>query len=329
MRIDHAFKKAWKSLQATAAAPAQRRAEAPKPQTRPTTDAFTTTTASAATNTHFTQLQQPHRSAAPKFDHQTATRMVEALYRGALGRDLDPTGRDAWVPMVEQGRMAEVIEHVLGSSEFTEHEQKLSPKALSTSLYAGILGRAADPEGDAATQAATARGHLAHRVFDMLLSPEHKEVLIRAPSTPSVPTPPTVPSPSLPREPGAALATVPMRAEYAQIPVDTSSEKAAVLSAAKWVRENKPQFFNAGEDRQVAFEMMSWVVGALRAHGIDAHRVVNHPSHPIGTPQRYGSDALVTPSRTIYDVYVAWGEPGASTPSAQNQGPYAPGRLRD
>lgn len=131
-----------------------------------------------------------------------------------------------------------------------------------------------------------------------------------------------------PSEPGAPLSTVPMRPEYANIPIDKSSPAAAARSAAEWVRRNHPEFFDKGDDRQVAFEMMTWVVGALRANGYDATRVVNHPSRPVGDGMRYGSDAVVLNGR-IYDVYVAWGDPGRGDPTAQDVGPYEPGRLRE
>ena len=59
-----------------------------------------------------------------------------------------------------------------------------------------------------------------------------------------------------------------------------------------------------------------------------AHRVVNHPSHAVGDPYRYGSDALVL-GGNIYDVYGAFGDPGRSDVQALDQGPYAAGRLRE
>lgn len=147
-----------------------------------------------------------------------------------------------------------------------------------------------------------------------------------APTAPSAPTQPT-PTGTI-REPGEPLSTVPLRPEYAAAPIDTSSGPAAARSAAQWVKDTYPQLFGRGDDRQVAFEVMTHVIGAMRAHGFDAHRVVNHPSIPVGTGQRYGSDALVVGGQ-IYDVYGAFGEPGRSDVQLLNPGPYEAGRLRE
>lgn len=330
MRINPEVKQAWKTIEASLS----KSARASAGSSRPTTPVDTFSAAPVSAQRHLSQVQQPFSSAAPRFGRADATRLVEALYQGALGRSLDPSGRESWVPLVEQGRLSEVVHHVLHSPEFSERAGRLDAAQLSASLYTGILGRSADAEGDVATRSAISGGQLTHRVFDILLSPEHRDLMSRAPQPSPAPTPTPAPTPAptpstLPAEPGPALATVPMRAEYAKIPVDTSSESAAVLSVARWVRTNKPEFFTGGENRKVAYEMMAWLIGALRAHGIDAHRVVNHPSLPVGEPHRYGSDALVMPSKTIFDVYASWGDPGRSEPHALNQGPYAPGRLRD
>jgi hypothetical protein len=146
-------------------------------------------------------------------------------------------------------------------------------------------------------------------------------------TTPTAPTAPTAPG-NPATEPGAALSTVPQRPEYAAAPIDRSSGEAAARSAAQWVKDSYPQLFGRGDDRQVAFEVMTHVIGAMRAAGFDAHRVVNHPSRPIGDGQRYGSDAVVVGGH-IYDVYGAFGDPGRSDVQTLNQGPYEAGRLRE
>lgn len=328
MRIDRALlKKVWKQIEVLAAS--SQPAAAPK-NTPKTPDTFAP--AAPKQTRHYSEIQQSLRELpAPRFDRETATKIVENLYRGVLGREVDPLGRETWIPLVEQGRLSNVIDSVVGSHEFkTIRSQQADPRQLSKDLYTGILGREADPEGGAATYAAINRGQLAQRLFDMILSPEHAERL-KAKPAPVEPTPtPTIPAPApnLPKEPGAPLQTVPMRPEY-NIPIDRSSEAAAAKSAATWVRQNKPEFFDKGDDRAVAFEMMTWVIGILRANGFDANRVVNHPSFPVGAGMRYGSDAVVMPSQAIYDVFVAWGDPGRGDPVANNVGPYAPGRLRE
>lgn len=207
-------------------------------------------------------------------------------------------------------------------------------RAFVTSLYRDLLGREPDVEGMASHMNGLRHGMSHEDIRQVFLtSPEYQQLQAARnnpvpPEEPAAPQPPVTPAPTLPREPGAPLSTVPMRAEFANAPIDTSSDAAAARSAAAWVRQTHPEFFDKGDDRQVAFEMMTWVIGALRAKGYDAHRVVNHPSRPVGEGQRYGSDAVVINGR-IFDVYAAWGDPGRGEPVAQDMGPYAPGRLRE
>lgn len=127
-------------------------------------------------------------------------------------------------------------------------------------------------------------------------------------------------------EPGGAIASLPQRPEFVNAPIDRSSMEAAIKSAATWVKQVRPELFNQGDNRAAAYEAMTMVIGALRAAGVDAHRVVNHKSRPVGDPGRYGSDALVVQGRII-DVYGDFGE--KSTPQVLDQGPYEAGRLRD
>ncbi len=265
-------------------------------------------------------------AAAPTFEQAKAEKVVAALYRGVLGREPDPSGLSAYVPMVANGQLADVVDAVLASPEFAGRVRGLSPRKLSADLYKGILGRGTDPDGDAHTRAEIIGGRLAGRVFAMLLSPEHQSRLdAPPPTTPTTPTtPPTTPAP---KEPGPALSTVPWKPHYSTAPIDTSSPEKAILSAARWVKATRPEFFQV-DDRQVCFEMMTEVIGALRAHGYDAHRVVNHPSHPVGNGWRYGSDALVLNGK-VFDVYRGIGDPNASVPQAMYVGDYAAGRLRE
>lgn len=128
------------------------------------------------------------------------------------------------------------------------------------------------------------------------------------------------------REPGPALSTVTMRPEYFSAPLDMSSPAAAVKSAAQWVKDTWPELMARASDRNVCTEIMGHVIGALRAHGVDAHRVVNHPSLPQSNGVRYGSDAVVVGGR-IWDVFVGMGE--SNTPAAQDMGPNPAGRPRE
>ena len=151
---------------------------------------------------------------------------------------------------------------------------------------------------------------------------------LAAPTTPTTPTTPTVPTtpPGTPVEPGAPLSTVPFLPEYASASIDKSSPSAAALSAARWAKDKYPDLFARAGDRQVCYEIMTKVVGALRAAGFDATRVVNHPDRPVGDGWRYGSDAVVV-NGTIFDVFGGMGE--SNNPQALDAGPYEAGRLRE
>jgi hypothetical protein len=257
-----------------------------------------------------------------RFEGQEADRAVEALYQGLLGRASDPEGHAAHKALLEQGRVGEVVDGFVSSPEFRQRTCALTPESLSQALYQSFLGRAPDPEGDLATRSAITRGHLAHRVFDILHSAEFEGILRQPKATPQppeapVPTPPKVPGP--PANWDHSLTTIPWRPEFAQgvKHIDQSSAAAAAKSAAQWVKDTYPDLFAKADDRQVCFEIMGRVIGVLRAAGHDAYRVVNHPSRPVGDGWRYGSDAVVMSGR-VWDVYVAIGE--ANTPAAQDVG---------
>jgi len=78
-----------------------------------------------------------------------------------------------------------------------------------------------------------------------------------------------------------------------------------------------------GDDRQAMMNVMTQVIGVLRSMGLDAHRVVNHPTMPA--PQRYGSDAVVVGGR-IFDVYGAFGQ--ENRPVQQDVGPWDSARAK-
>lgn len=130
-----------------------------------------------------------------------------------------------------------------------------------------------------------------------------------------------------PAGPGAPLSTVPDDPEVKDAPIDTSSDHAAILSAATWVMQKYNHLFVDHDDRGKCLEIMTKVIGALRAKGYDAFRVVNHPSRAMGDPWRYGSDALVLHGR-IYDVYGAMGSRDCR-PQVLDQGPNPAGRPRE
>lgn len=204
---------------------------------------------------------------------------------------------------------------------------QLSDEAFVADLYQRLLGRQPDPEGFQSHLSALARGVARQEVLrGFLHSPEY---LARqaapapspAPQPLPQPAPQPAPPPALPPGARAPLSTVPLKPEYAAIALDRSSDAAAVRSAAAWVKQHHPEYFNQGDSRPVALAMMGTVIGILRTHGYDAGRVVNYPDRPVGDPGRYGKDALHL-NGTIWDVYGGWGDPNASTPQSLDVGPY-------
>lgn len=260
-----------------------------------------------------TLARDPHVRAAAKQVEQQLTRAIEREAAKGFARFVDrfePAPRKAPV----------------------SPEQRASHEAYVTSLYRDLLGREPDAEGLASHLRGLETGMSRAQIRDVFLGSDEYRALQQRPAPTPEPAPTPAPTPAPPPrtypEPGPALSTVPPKPEYLDVPLDKRSLDSAVLSAARWVREHRPQYFTQGEDRSVAFAMMTEVIGILRAHGYDAHRVVNHPSFPMGHGNRYGSDAVVVQDR-IYDVFGAWGEPGRGDPQAMYQGPYAAGRLRE
>lgn len=198
-----------------------------------------------------------------------------------------------------------------------------------TGLYRELLGREPDAEGLHAHLTGLAHGLSREDLRQVFLtSAEYREKQARppAPPPPVEPPAPPAPPPVTLREPGAPLSTVPLEPEYANARLDTRNASTAALSAAQWVKDTYPELFARAGDRQVCFEIMTHVLGALRVAGYDAHRVVNHPSKALGDGWRYGSDAIVLEG-DVFDVYRGIGE--ANEPQAMNAGPYAAGRLRE
>lgn len=53
-----------------------------------------------------------------KVDRTTPKSILERLYDGILGRPLDPVGERAFLSAIEQGRIEQVVQELLGSEEF-------------------------------------------------------------------------------------------------------------------------------------------------------------------------------------------------------------------
>lgn len=198
-------------------------------------------------------------------------------------------------------------------------------------LYRDVLGREPDPDGLKAHLTALAQGATHDDVTQAFLHSPEFQARVANPEPANTPEPPVAPAPPAPPphvEPGAALSTVPYLPEYASAPIDTSSPSAAVLSAARFVKDSNPALFARADDRQVDYQIMTKVIGVLRAKGFDATRVVNHTERPVGDGWRYGSDAVALNGR-VYDCYVGIGDPNMNRPQASDVGDYASGRSRE
>ncbi|MHB8878413.1 MAG: hypothetical protein ACYC8T_32355 [Myxococcaceae bacterium] len=109
------------------------------------------------------------------FSGAQADVVVERLYRAVLGREVDPSGRGAYVPLVQQGRLPVVVNALITSGEFDQHRAGVSTSSFAAELYRVLLDREPDPGGHAATADAVRAAHGAQRVADMVLSGEYAE----------------------------------------------------------------------------------------------------------------------------------------------------------
>ncbi|MFT3706889.1 MAG: DUF4214 domain-containing protein [Archangium sp.] len=228
-------------------------------------------------------------------------------------------------------RFVDRFESRVGKPAGITPEQRASNEDFVRGLYRDLLKREPDAGGLAAHMAGLERGVSRADIRNVFLnSSEYQELQRPQPAPTPAPVEPTpAPAPRTWAEPGPALSTVPPKPEYLDVPIDTTSPEAALLSTAKWVRQNRPAYFdNMQDDRGLAKDMMTEVIGILRAHGFDAHRVVNHPSLPPSNPVRWGSDAAVLNGK-VYDLYISYGDPTQSVPHLGYAGPYEAGRLRE
>jgi hypothetical protein len=133
-----------------------------------------------------------------------------------------------------------------------------------------------------------------------LTTPEYLARLAQPPPEQPSPTPVPPPAPTEPSvrpppaEPGAPLASVPWREEpmwsqLANAPALSRDPRKAIVEAATWVRNNKPELFplNGREEvRADQYKSMTYVIALLRANGFDATRWLNHATLPAsGAPR--------------------------------------------
>ncbi len=120
----------------------------------------------------------PRQEAAPAstvrtFDLDQAGRIVERLYRAVFAREVDPSGRGAYTPLVQQGSLPKVVTALVTSGEFEQRRPSLVATFWAEDFYGAILDRPSDPGGLEATRDAIRAGRGGARLVDMILSPEY------------------------------------------------------------------------------------------------------------------------------------------------------------
>ena len=77
---------------------------------------------------------------------QTASHTItHRIYRALLGRDADPVGIDASVPLIDRGQTRQRVEQIVASTEFRNKIRGWSTTQLLTQIYQGLLLRDPDP----------------------------------------------------------------------------------------------------------------------------------------------------------------------------------------
>lgn len=109
----------------------------------------------------------------PTFTDAQAQVVVERLYRAILGRDVDSSGEAAYVPLVQQGRLARVVNALATSGEFEARRPGLDASGWADALYQELLDRGIDPSGLTSTTGAISAARGPQRIVEIVTSPEY------------------------------------------------------------------------------------------------------------------------------------------------------------
>ncbi|HVX14394.1 MAG TPA: DUF4214 domain-containing protein [Pirellulales bacterium] len=106
--------------------------------------------------------------------------VIQAAYAKYLGRAADAQGLAAWTTLMQGGLSDELLEAgFIGSPEYYQHSGGTN-KAWVDAMYENLLGRAADPAGEAVWLAALANGESRTSVaYGFAASPEREAEVIR------------------------------------------------------------------------------------------------------------------------------------------------------
>jgi hypothetical protein len=108
-------------------------------------------------------------------------RVIEAAYEHYLGRASDPAGLAAWTFLMRTGLSDEHLEaNFIASPEYYRHSGGTN-RGWVDGMYQDLLGRAADPSGEATWVQALAFGVTRDQIaYDFAASPEREAIRIRA-----------------------------------------------------------------------------------------------------------------------------------------------------
>jgi hypothetical protein len=106
-----------------------------------------------------------------------APRLVQALYRGILGREADAEGLATYTrKLTENGNLEEVLADLLGSAEFRLRSMEALSPDLVNAAFKAILRRAPDPEGLKTHNIRLIKDHdIMTLLVDLVESPEFQD----------------------------------------------------------------------------------------------------------------------------------------------------------
>jgi hypothetical protein len=115
--------------------------------------------------------------ARTQYGRAQAEAVVHALYRGILGRDPDAPSVRTAVTEVQLGNLERLVASIVGSSEFRDGQNGVSPEELLDRFYLGILGRRSDTSGIRTYLDTVRAGRHADVVMNLIQSAEFERRL--------------------------------------------------------------------------------------------------------------------------------------------------------
>ncbi|QQR73057.1 MAG: DUF4214 domain-containing protein [Holophagales bacterium] len=111
-------------------------------------------------------------AAAGGYDRMQSEYIGRRLYLALLGRDADRDGLSSAVAEIQRGRLSDLVEAMLRSSEYVSQRAGLSASQRLEDIYQGLLGRVPDSGGVRRYLGEVERGRVASVVIDIVRSEE-------------------------------------------------------------------------------------------------------------------------------------------------------------